>query len=379
MAPPKQVVQVRVGKRGKKRKASRSGKPKKKKGGIGRLIGSGLTLGASTVANSLLPGSGSLVSTLGQKIMDALGLDEKVAIPKEIVEGASPNLLAGGEIIASASAPVAFGRDQAPTAFVNILHRNANGDVVVHVKEFLADVTTASSTNTQSGGFFDLNPTDVTDTPLLASLGNSFQHFKWLAGRLHYVHYAPTSVQARVLLTEVDDIGFFNGSQDFASLVRNEDVAIGSAYEDFSLEFVPDESLNWYACAKTGSARYAGDPSTCVQGVVSWVCDQNSATNIPIGSVYLESIVVLRKTRDPDYTFTTLSNVSRVDRDLARQLFDLQLDGKLTKERLAFESRKLGLGNLHKLVPSSSPSPQNLPGTTVVPAASSVPIWRGAT
>jgi len=261
-------------------------------------------------ADLFLPGSGKLVNSLGSALLNKLGLSEKVVLPGEFGSGPGTNLHMGGPVVASADAPVAFGRDEQLNSFVRVLHREPNGDVIVHSKEMVIDVPLAGAASTLKQTQVILTP-NQTVLPLARQVAQAYQNYRVLAAKLHFVHYAPTSTQGRVSLMYVNDPeqAFHSDgsySMSFPQMSRLSDFAVGSCYEDFALEFYPLARQSWYDTLPNGSTF----DDTTYQGAFGVATDQNVSTNVNVGTIYLELVVAYKSTRSPDYTFTATIDVA---------------------------------------------------------------------
>lgn len=263
----------------------------------------------SGVANGFFPGSGLLVNHLGSALLNKLGLSEKTVIPEGYGGPAGATALAtGGAVVASADAPVAFGRMETPSGYANILHRAANGDIIVHFKEALRDVTTNATANTATSYVDGLYPTSSSFV-LAQQIGKMYQDYHYIAMKSHYVHWTPTSTKARICLGAVDSYGYntTGAPASFVDFSCLEDFACGSAYEDFALEWTPTRSLNWYPCYPSAPA---GDDSRLnVQSLHFVRVELNSTTSDIVGTIFLESIVAFKKTRNPDVTVGLMAAV----------------------------------------------------------------------
>jgi hypothetical protein len=275
---------------------SRSSRRKAKRGkGKGVLSGmsrAGLAA-VSGAANSFFPGSGNLIDHLGKALLNKLGLSEKVALPSDYGGGQ------GGVVVASADAPVAFGRDEIPSSKMTVLHRAGNGDIIVHCCETLRDIQTNAVANTQTlirDLMYPVNPSFV----LLRQIGLNYQNYRVLGGRVHYTHFAATSEVARVSLAYADAPEFnFGSAPTFGQLSRMEEFMCGSAYEDFALTFEPTPSKNWWQSYGTAAS---GGTDDIVQGLIMTSIDMNANVNKTIGTLFLETVTAFKKTRSPDVT-----------------------------------------------------------------------------
>ncbi len=269
-------------------------KKQKKQNAVAR----GLLGVVSGGANMLLPGTGGLVNVLGSKILNALGLSEKVVLPPEYGQGGT-SMGEGGSIVASADAPVQFGRMQEQTSFTRMLHRAGNGDVIMHIREPLFDVATAGTVNTNNPAMTALYPFNASFA-LIKNVAAQFCWYRILACKLHYTHWAPTSTKARVCLAHTPTDTYNNSVAPVANeLAKLEHFACGSAYEDFGLEFEPTAPLNWFPCFPSMASAPSFDKS---QGSLVVATDLNSTTSDTIGTAYIEFVVAFREQRSPTVT-----------------------------------------------------------------------------
>lgn len=316
-----------------KKTAAANPKPKPKQNAIARgLLGLG-----SGAANLFLPGSGGLVNSLGQKLLDSLGLSEKITMPPGFGGEGGDVMHMTGPVVASANAPVAFGREESPNSFVKVLHREPNGDIIVHSKEFWLDVVTADTASTLTTTEGQYTPYDSVAFPLIARIASAFQLYRVLAIRLHYVHYAPTSEQARVALfwahsaDAADDLN----SATFSELTQIEDFTVGSAYEDFGLTAHPEALVNWYQSNITGSSA---PTDQIYQGCLGYSVDQNASTEKQIGSVYVETLIAFHSTAPPQWATSMSKNIledKQLDPEQKAKLLSSIALGTLSKDNCA--------------------------------------------
>lgn len=284
------------------------GKPGKQRG-LGSTVARGALKGASSVANAVLPGSGSLLGVLGKSALNALGLSEKTVLPGDYGGGDQEK---GGSIVASADAPVAFGRMDAPTSFARTIHTAKNGDKVMHLKEAFTDVTTNAVLNTRSTTVYLVYPTS-TQFVISRQYAANFQLYRILAAKVHYVHWAPTSTQARVCTWYVESPAFNDGTAPtFLQSSQLEDFATGSAYEDWALEFFPEGSLNWYECYQNlQSGTPSGDRAVQYQGQIGFSVDLNNVTSATVGTLFIEWVIAFAKQRPPDILVGVMMNIDQ--------------------------------------------------------------------
>jgi len=295
-----------------------------KRNGVGSTIARSLNAGVGGLANYFLPGSGSLVSKLGSSILDSFGLAEKTRLPEDF---GAPTSTGGGTVIQSANAPVSFARGEQTMTSIEHLG-SSGGDAVYRVRDYIGEVYTGAAPNVRAL-FLGVNkPTGV--YPLLNRIAGSYELFKLLGAKLHYVHYAPTSVQGRVILSAAN-IPFDYNTADAQDFVTLENSTAGSVYEDFALEWIPDDVINWYGVYK---AYNIGDLSS-FQG--TWYCyvDQFADSDLerPVGTLYIEYYVALKNQRSPDLPLLTLTNAiasASVEEKRAALSFALSKIEKLT-------------------------------------------------
>ncbi len=256
-------------------------------------IARGLLGVVSGGANMLLPGSGVLVNALGKKLLNSLGLSEKVVLPADY-NGGNFGGSDGGTIVASADAPVQFGREQSETSFLRYLHKGESGDVIVHTREPFFNVSTNAAANTLNGAYAVLYPFN-TNLSIIKQIAGMYSWYRFLGVKLHYTHWAPTSTQVRVCIAHAPTETFNNGANvtvDEAS--KLEHVALGSAYEDFGLEFEPTCPLNWNPSYPTTAATTVLEKAN---GTVYSANDMNNVLSTTIGTVYLELITAFKEQR----------------------------------------------------------------------------------
>lgn len=298
-------------------------KKEKKKRGVGSVLARGALKGVSSVADHVLPGSGSLLSWVGKAALNKLGLSEKIVVPEGYGGGSPPG--STGQIVASADAPVAFGRMDAPSSFAYPLHEHKNGDKIMHIKEAFRDMPLPDTTSSRRA-FADLLYPTSSDFAITAKYASCFQLYKILGVKLHYTHWAPTSTQARVTMWYAESNAFADGSDPgFVDSSMLQDFAAGSCYEDFALEFYPQGSLNWYQCYPTPAA--GDDADINYQGIVGMALDLNSVASLVAGTVFIEWIIAFSKQRPTDITIGLTNELRRLKAapvELARAIYFLE-------------------------------------------------------
>lgn len=284
----KKIIIRKTAQKQQKQQPKQTTKKNKKQNPVAR----GLLGVVSGGADLLMPGTGRLVNVLGKKILNQLGLSEKMVLPPEYGGGRGQfDAVDGGSIVESADAPVQFGRDQLQTSFMRYLHKADNGDVIVHTRESARDIVTAGALNTPVVTTDSLYPFTAVMT-VIKQIAANYAWFRILAVKVHYVHWAPTSVAARIAIGHLPTSSFNNAvALNYGQFSRLESFASGSAYEDFGLEFCPVADRNWFCCATT--------PQTLGiqldQGAISVSVDLNNVTSTTVGTTFWELITAFRE------------------------------------------------------------------------------------
>jgi len=280
------------------KKGKKSGTHKEgRKGTMAKLAGGGLDAAAS-VGSMMFPAASPLIGAVRKGLSNALGLAERGQLHPMVDGFGEKNIDVGGEIVASSAAPVAFARESIKPG-MRILQTAPNGDVIAHGVSYYADITTATTTNTQLGTVKAVNPTSLDAWG--QALSNDYTLYKFLGWKMHYTHYAPTSVQARVAYTASSNSNQNNGTlPTFVEMVNRSDFVAGSAYEDFFLDcttLVEDCASNWYYV--DSSAAASEDTRVTNQGQFTVAVDENSSASTPLGTVYIEYIIALCQRKSP--------------------------------------------------------------------------------
>jgi hypothetical protein len=253
--------------------------------------------GLSGLANAFLPGSGGIVHGLSKAILNGLGLAEQSGDKSSLIPA---EFGGGGDIVAAADAPVQFGRMGGPATFSEVTHRGKNGDVIVHIKEPLSDVSTSSTLNTRATNQIVLTPVVST---LVASrqVSLDFEFWRPIAVRIHYTHWAATTTVARVAVSRSGDPNFNNGNcPTFIQQIEMQDSTVGSGYEDFFLDLdCSEQPYNWLQTAAT-AATASPDARLSQMGSLFWGVDLNNVTSTTIGTLFVEWILAFRSVKPPD-------------------------------------------------------------------------------
>jgi hypothetical protein len=298
-------TEERMAKKGKKSGTHKEGK----KGTMAKLAGGGLDL-AATVGSSMFPAASPLIGAVRKGLSNALGLAERGQLHPMVDGFGEKNIDVGGEIVSSAAAPVAFARESIKPG-MRILQTAPNGDVIAHGVSYYADITTATTVSTQVGTVKAVNPTSLDAWG--QALANDYTLYKFLGWKMHYTHYAPTSVQARVAFTATSNANQNNFAiPTFVEMVNRSDFVAGSAYEDFFLDcttLVEDCASNWYYV--DSSAASSEDNRLTNQGSFTVAVDENPTTLTPLGTVYIEYIIALCQRKSPNESVGLAQTLSR--------------------------------------------------------------------
>jgi len=271
----------------------------------GGVIGDVVSSGAGALANMVLPGSGGAVHGLSKAILNGLGFAEQSGDGPEVKHSQIPADFGGGsQIVAAADAPVQFGRTGGPAMFSRVTHRAENGDVIVHLKEPLADVATAATLNTRGSN-------QVMFTPAVSTLVASrqfaldFEQWRPIAAKIHYTHWAATTTVARTQIAHSADPLFSVGANPtFIQLVELADSAVGGAYEDFYLDIDCSElPYDWFWVAASDPSDALGsrvDRRLNIFGALWWATDLNNVQSTTIGSLFIEWVLAFRGAKPPD-------------------------------------------------------------------------------
>jgi len=264
-----------------------------------------------------IPGAGPIRSA----IKAVTGFDER-----SVARGGGTG---GGALVQTMNAPVAFARNMRQP-FFNIGKPNAKGEVPFHIQALVGSIAAVS------GGGYSLN-TPIPFTPGNPALFvNNYQkaltYGRWRPtyGAMHYTHYAPTSLQSAVFLTYMcnEDPGTCSSmATTSGALMCNEFAAMGSAYEDFSLNFVETGRWNpavWYTCAASDAA--STDDAIC-PGCVTWAVE-NGTTTAAIGYIFAECQGFFIDER-PYYTGAGLITELNLSRKMDREAYEKCVEGVL--------------------------------------------------
>lgn len=262
-----------------------------------------LDIGAPVLGGFFGPG-GVIASQIGREVIhDLTGFNSrkmktveqrtpanrgKTKLQPKAVNGVTR---AGGSIVTTQSAPVAFPRR--PASVGTTRSTNPDGSTRFHVHDLIQPISTASAGSTFN---IALNTGILaTSTTLFPNTWNEFENFdrfKVRALRFHYDHFAPTSSQAEIGLLWCPDAATSNPTTTaLASAYKN--VEIGSCYEDFCLEVDPKDLARsaevWYYNDSTAAGGV--DTRFNEVGTVILFSDNNVPTSTKVGLVYVEAII----------------------------------------------------------------------------------------
>jgi len=252
-----------------------------------------LGLGADILQN-FIPGGPILRKIAG----GVLGFDERrVETPRKEVRS-SPSE-SGGPVVQTMNAPVAFARNEVRSS-KRKLGETDDGEVW-QFTDLAATVSTSSgAVNTFAINQYRCLPIASGTFPNYFTEAEMWEKWRPLRGILHFCHFAATSAVAAVMLAYCDDA---NGSEATAQFVSTSSTmalthsAQGSAYEDFSLEFVPEtwkEGTWFYNDTSNGADLRLNYP-----GSIAVATDMNSATSQALGFFYVELFFEVSGKRAP--------------------------------------------------------------------------------
>jgi len=189
-----------------------------------------------------------------------------------------------GGIVQSANAPVAFARNEDMKPFSKILKATADG-LVVHTVDYIGPCGTPAG-----NGFATMQT--IAMNPLLSGLGftskfaGEWSKYKLKALKLHYVHFAPTSAQSKIMMTWMPDPLAIVPTTS-ATMVPLNGCMVGACYEDFSYTAdIKEDQSDWLFVGSTVASR------TNTSGYAIVACDLTTAAsqNVSVGDLYIESV-----------------------------------------------------------------------------------------
>lgn len=197
----------------------------------------------------------------------------------------------GGPVVETADAPTAFARNQI-TSFSTVGDEK-DGKTPFRTCNMVGAISTAAAGAFSVSTANRASPANTSLFPANYFRALNFNKFRIIKLFLHYCHFAPTSVQSAIMLTYVptpDPADVALQLTTSSLLMAQKFSAMGSAYEDFSLE-ITDPVWNkdtWFDCYAGAPSAAAGDIPNA-PGCVTWAVENGTAV-ASVGYIYCEII-----------------------------------------------------------------------------------------
>jgi hypothetical protein len=293
----------------------------------------------------------------------------------------------GGTVVTTQEAPVAFPRR--PEG-VSARRASVGGRDFFHIHDLTNPVNTGPSANTFHISYeLGVNPGASAATfPNLYTLFENFSRYKVHKLAFHYVHYAPTSVQALVEISyDPDWNGISNGTDPntTSQMASYRNAVQGACYEDFTLEVDPEtlkeigvgaEGFNFMY---PGGGTAGGSINLSYWGGVVVATDQNTPLSSGVGYIWTEAVVEVQDFKSSAFTGVSMPRIrsllldpgtSDPDADELIEQTLIRLRAAMKKLREKPLPRTLGIverAGLPPLPPVPEPSspPSSLPSRVV--------------
>ena len=252
------------------------------------------------------------------------GFDERRV---ESVDG-----MAGGEVVRTMDAPVSFARNKVQTGWRS-LGASADGGEVWSFTDMMKvfsgyTVVTSGTANTYNVTSAGVSPISSVLYPNFFQTALVWQRWRPLKMVVHYCHFAPTSVQAAVMLAIGEDVSATSLPPAATNTFMGMDHSIqGSCYEDFSISAIPTpwKAGTWLFMDTSSAANNAGYRQVYA-GSVYLATDANTTTSAPLGYVYTELLFEVSGKRPPLPGITLLTqfdvSVAQLPQEHRRPYYD---------------------------------------------------------
>jgi hypothetical protein len=241
----------------------------------------------------------------------------------------------GGPVVRTMNAPVAFARNQTST-FKRKLGVTDDGEIW-HWKDNIGVLTASSSVNTFAATAYVLEPLNATMFPNFSVDAQEWERWRPYRAIIHFCHFQSTAAVSSVQLAYVDDgyaaevSGADSSTKVMSGLTH---YTMGSAYEDFSLEFTPASWKDglWLYNDTTAST----DVRLNYPGQVVIATDVNAVGSQGLGYIFMELFFEVCSRRAPysgaGLAYTIRSAIRCAKEDEKRRV----LEFGLTKLREVF-------------------------------------------
>lgn len=240
---------------------------------------------------------------------------------KRRARNAGVSAQSGASTVGAGNAPVQFARTDQLKPYFNVKQGDCEDSVIVH------SIDLVGSTGQNATGVFsclttlNVSPGNATMHPWLATMAALFQRYKlkWL--RLHYQHFAGTSVAGNLMLQYVPDADFNGGTLAITKTqaMNMSNYMVGALYEDFyhTVDLHGIDKDQWYNTAQVQPGT--DDPNSLFAGLIGVYSSDTAAPQVATGNFWVEAVYELNARKLSTITigfdrFTRILN-SKLDRE----------------------------------------------------------------
>jgi hypothetical protein len=239
-----------------------------------------------------------------QMFKQVAGFDER-----QVASGGVSSVGAsGGMTVQTMDAPVSFARNSFQTGWKTHGVSKDGGELWSFTDLAFSDnaassvnVTTSPTINTFARQIWGLSPISGAIFPNFKQAAAIWERWRPVKLVLHYCHFAPTSVQAAVMLAYYSDTLEDADYASSAEVMALENSVQGNAYEDFGLTVVPPEwrKGEWFYTDYFETASELSGLRQAFAGDVMIATDMCPTVSTAIGRWYVELLFEVCDKRPP--------------------------------------------------------------------------------
>lgn len=140
----------------------------------------------------------------------------------------------GATTVGAGNAPVAFARTDDLKASVRMIPADTDDSIYIHAVEQAKNVGCVSGTSSNQQVDEKISPTNDALFPWLSTIAKQYERYRLKFLRLHFQHYAPTNVQAEIMMQYYPDPDKAVTGLTPTQLKECSNFMTGACYEDFA-------------------------------------------------------------------------------------------------------------------------------------------------